>query len=102
MVNISKIRNPFTSPDSLTFEDILVRIEGDPQLNSRKKRETSSALRQVPKWLNRMAADVPANAAFLRKALEDFHPDHAGISKRRYQNVISTVKFAFKHCGVLL
>ena len=34
--------------------------------------------------------------------MEGFHPDHAGISKRRYQNVVSQVKFVFKHCGVVL
>ena len=74
----------------------------DQELGSRQKRELLSALRQIPRWLNRLPDEVPANAAFLRKALERFHPDHAGISKRRYQNVVSQVKFVFKHCGVVL
>ncbi len=102
MTNIDKVRNPFTSTESLAFADLIARINADEELGSRDKRETLSALRQVPKWLNRLAGEVPANAAFLRKALETFHPDHAGISKRRYQNVISKVHFALKHCSVVL
>ena len=42
------------------------------------------------------------SAAFLRKALETFHWEHVPIEKRRYQNVISKVRFVFKHCGVVL
>lgn len=102
MVNIGKVRNPFTSTDSLTFGDLIGRIEADAELSSREKRETLSALRQIPKWQNRLADEIPANASFLRKAMETFHPDHAGISKRRVQNVISKVKFAFKRCGIVL
>lgn len=102
MVNVSKIRNPFTSSESLTFGDLILRIEVDAELDSRKKRELLSAVRQVPKWLNRLPDEIPANAGFLRTALEAFHPDHAGITKRRYQNVVSHVKFAMKHCGTVM
>ena len=102
MVNVDKVRNPFTSADSLTVGELIARIDADLELGSRQKREIASALRQVPKWLNRLPDEVPANAAFLRKALENFHPDHAGISTRRFQNVVSKVRFALKHCGVVL
>lgn len=102
MANIDKIRNPFTSADSQTFCDLIRQIETDLELGSRQRREIASALRQVPKWLNRLPAEVPANAAFLNKALQSFHHDHAGITKRRYQNVISQVKSAFSHSGLVL
>ena len=102
MTNIATARNPFTSEDSLTFGDMIARIDADIELGSRQKREIASALRQVPKWLNRLADEVPANAAFLRKALGTFHVHHANISKRRFQNVVSHVRFALKRCGVVL
>ena len=102
MTNIATARNPFTSEDSLTFGDMIARIDADIELDSRQKREIASALRQVPKWLNRLADEVPANAAFLRKALGTFHVHHANISKRRFQNVVSHVRFALKRCGVVL
>ena len=102
MTNVATARNPFTGEDSLTFGDLIARIDADVELGSRRKREIASALRQVPKWLNRLADEVPANAAFLRKALGTFHVHHANISKRRFQNVVSQVKFALKRCGVIL
>ncbi len=102
MANADKIRNPFTSADSLTFRDLIDRVDADMELGSRQKREIASALRQIPKWLCRLPDEVPANAAFLRKALENFHWKHVPIRKRRYQNVVSQVRFALKHCGVVL
>ena len=43
MTNHSKVRNPFTSPDTPTFADLIVRIDGDRGLNCSKKRQVSSA-----------------------------------------------------------
>ena len=65
MTNVATARNPFTGEDSLTFGDLIARIDADVELGSRRKREIASALRQVPKWLNRLADEVPANTAFL-------------------------------------
>ena len=102
MTNLSKVRNPFTSPDTPTFSDLIVRIDGDRGLNCSKKRQVSSALRKVADWIDKLPHEVPANATYLRRALTNFHPQQAGVTRKRVQNAASDVKFAMRHCGVVL
>ena len=102
MTNHSKVRNPFTSPDTPTFADLIVRIDGDRGLNCSKKRQVSSALRKVADWIDKLPHEVPASATYLRRALTNFHPQQAGVTRKRVQNATSDVKFAMRHCGVVL
>lgn len=102
MTNHSKVRNPFTSPDTPTFADLIVRIDGDRGLSCSKKRQVSSALRKVADWIDKQPHEVPASATYLRRALTNFHPQQAGVTRKRVQNATSDVKFAMRHCGVVL
>jgi integrase len=101
MNQISEIRNPFTAPGALTFADLIAAIEINQTLGWSKRRDLCSALRSVASWLNRAPAEVPASAEFVRRGLDQFHPDHSQITRKRIQNASALIKQAFRLSGII-
>lgn len=94
-------RNPFTGAEQLSFADLIRLTEMDEDLSWPGKREICSALRSIAKWTDRRPEELPANAEFIRRALEKFHPAHQGVGKRRVQNAVALVKRAMRRYGII-
>jgi integrase len=84
----------------LTLADVLGRIEADPALSVRSRRDMSSALRTLGRVLGVSLATVPAQPPLLRERIASAVPKRVGIDERHWDNVRSLTLRALRHAGV--
>lgn len=95
-----KIRNPFLAPSAPTLADAITRLQADQSLSSDRYRDMCSGLRSVARLMESDLSDIPAHMGELRAGLDRVHPDVAGISVKRLQNIKSDASAALRHLGL--
>jgi hypothetical protein len=93
-------QHPFAATDTPSFLDLLDRVSGDEQLDPRRKADLRSAIKTVAQWLGSDLTAMPAHPRYLRERLAGFQPAAAGVSRKRLQNVRSTIAFALDCYGL--
>ena len=82
-----------------TFADVIAFLYQDSSVPESRRRYELSALRSMARLLGKEPADIPANTAWLRQRLKQFHPRQAGISNKRFANIKSAVVSALRRAG---
>jgi len=82
-----------------TFADVIAFLYQDSSVPESRRRDELSALRSMARLLGKEPADIPANTAWLRQRLKQFHPRQAGISNKRFANIKSAVVSALRRAG---
>lgn len=83
-----------------TLADLLARISSDDSLPLRRRQDVASALRCLAKALGRQPEEIRADPAGLRVRLKYFPHAMAGLSARRWRNILSLLRFALDHAGL--
>jgi integrase len=83
-----------------TLADILERIIADEALPERRRNNVASAIRTLSRAIGLSPAQIEASAPSLRMRLKGMTAARAGLSERRFGNVISLIRFALNHTGV--
>ena len=83
-----------------TMADVLVRLEVDPELSHRSRREMIKALRTFSHVLGVSLAMLPAQPPVLRERIASASPKRVGIKERHWDNVRSLTLRALRHAGV--
>ena len=91
----------YLPPDTPTLSQTIDWIRDDPDLAPNKRRDLRSALVTMAKAVGRPPEQIPASHRWLRQHLAVFHPQHLGISPKRWSNIKSDVSFAFRHVGLV-
>jgi integrase len=90
---------PVPKPE-VSLADILDRVSADETLPKRRRNDVASAIRTLSRVFGRPPAQIAASAPSLRARLKDTTAALAGLSDRRFKNVISLMRFALNHSGV--
>lgn len=82
-----------------TFADVIDLLSQDGALSASRRRDEISALRSLARMFDKDPVDVPANTAWLRQRLKQFHPKQVGVSAKRFSNIKSSVLSAMRRTG---
>jgi integrase len=93
-------QHPFAGPDMPSFHDLLERVTADDRLDPRRKADLRSAIKTLGQWLGTDLTAMPAHPRYLREQLAGFQPAAAGVSRKRLQNVRSSIGFALDRYGL--
>lgn len=85
----------------LTMAAVIDMISADVDLSERKRQEIRSAFNTLSKAFQCPLADLEANPRSLNARLQNFTPAMAGLSKPRWHNAISLMRFALQHLNVI-
>ncbi|MBT3358813.1 MAG: site-specific integrase [Rhodospirillales bacterium] len=100
MVNGSD-RNPFTTAEQLSLQDVIERIQKDDGLEVQRRRNVCSAIRSLGKLMGKDLRYLPADPSFYRAFFKKLHPQQCGLTKPRIANIKSDVLFALRHAGCI-
>jgi hypothetical protein len=89
----------FQRPGSPTLADVSRRIFVDSGLSEKRRRDVCSAINTMAKAANGTLEELLADPMVLRRRTAEFHPAHARISHKRWQNVKADVIFALRRYG---
>lgn len=95
-------QNPFLAVDAPTLADVLALIQVNPGLTPARCRDVASSLRTLARALGREPREVPAATDWLRARIQGLHHEQIGLSKKRWQNVRSDLRFALERAGHLV
>ncbi|MEW8338509.1 MAG: hypothetical protein AB2708_01560 [Candidatus Thiodiazotropha taylori] len=74
-----------------TLQDALSILGDIPSLTPTQNRDGASAIRAIGRILNHPLDNIPADLALLRYRLNEDHYIRAGISRKRWQNILSSL-----------
>jgi integrase len=100
MVNGSD-RNPFTTAEQLSLQDVIERIDMDEGLAVQRRRNVCSAIRSLGKLMGKDLRYLPAEPGFYRPFLNRLHPQQCGLTKSRIDNIKCDVLFALRRAGCI-
>jgi hypothetical protein len=83
-----------------SLAELLDEIASDQTLTPRQRQESCSALRSVGRALGRRLDEIQANPRQLRERLTTLTPAMAGVSRGRWNNVLSLTRAALKRAGL--
>lgn len=86
-------------PVALTLQDVIDRLASANDLTSISRRDLTSSIRTVSRWMNRLPSEVPAEAATLRSRLRGMNAAALNISEKRWLNVRSDVLKTVREWG---
>ena len=86
-------------PADHTLAGHLNLVITDTVLPPKRRDELASAIRMTSVWFGLPLSAIPAVPRFLRERFKRLSPGGLGVSKKRFQNVRSSIKFALKHYG---
>src|SRR5215469_13135345 len=89
-------------PVPATLGDVVDLIQGRHDLQPWLQRDLCSAIRTLCRALGQIAADVPADAAILRRRMKDLSAPAVGLSTGSWRNVKSLVSKALALAGVTI
>ena len=84
-----------------TVADIVAALLADPELDPAKCRHVVSSLRSLVSYLGRDLT-MPANFAAISRAMEQFDPLIAGISRKRWANIRADASWALRRYSASL
>ncbi|MCK5276263.1 MAG: hypothetical protein KAR37_16530, partial [Alphaproteobacteria bacterium] len=82
-----------------TFADLVVAIDGDDNLSSNRRSNLKSSIRTFSGKLNLVISEAPASMDYVRKRIDGVHPKQLGVKAKRWQNVLSDLRFAINRHG---
>ena len=82
-----------------TFADLIAASSADRELAPARCANVRSALTTFCKRLHRHPAETLASANHIRRHAQSVHPCQIGLSAKRWQNVLSDVRFALDRYG---
>jgi integrase len=82
-----------------TFADLIRAIDGDDTLSATRRRDLKSAIRTFSGKLNLIISEAPASMDYVRKQIDGVHPKQLGIKAKRWQNILSDLRFAINRYG---
>ena len=91
---------PRQQPEPPTLAALCDRIAADERLLPRQRQDLVSGLRTIGKAIRQPLENISAHPGVLRERLKGFAPAMAGVSPRRWRNVLSLARFALKHAGL--
>ncbi len=91
---------PDVAPAATTLADVVARLQVDPALSIRRRRDLISAVRTLGRLAGTRLADMPTSPANLRQVFDTLSPAAAGLSEDRWNNIRSLVPAALRHAGV--
>jgi integrase len=97
----AKILSAFLHQDTPSLADVRAWIAADETLPLKRRGNLLSALRKMAEAAGGTPEQLPASLAILRRRTAGFHPEHAGFSPKRWQNIQSEVLFAFRRLGLI-
>jgi hypothetical protein len=92
--------NPFSDPSMPSLEWIRDTIAARYDIPHQRRMDMVSACNKVAEWFDLPLSLIPASAVFLRDRFKNFHPAHAGVTKRRVGNVRSLLLAAMREAGL--
>jgi integrase len=87
-------------PPPVTMADVLARIEADPALSPRSRRDMVKALHTFSRAVGVGLAMLPAQPPVLRERMASASAKRVGIKERHWDNVRSLTLRALGHAGV--
>ena len=96
----SQAINPFADPDRPTLAELLDMVITDTELSSKRRADLASAIRKTSPWFGLALSAIPAAPSFLRERFKRLSTGALGVSKKRIQNVRSSIVFSLKHYGL--
>ncbi len=87
-------------PGHATLQDVLTRVAADSSLPPHRRQDICSALRKLALAVGRPLEAIPAHPGYLRQRMERFTPAMAGMTDRRWINVVSLVRAGLRHAGL--
>ncbi len=100
MANLKSPENPFSSPDTPTFEWVRDKIASSYEIPHQARMDMISACNTVSRWLDLPLSMIPASAEFLRQKFKNIHHLQAGVTERRVQNVKSLLLKCLRQVGL--
>ena len=92
--------NHLASPVLPTLAELLDMITADTGLSPRRRTDIASAIRKTSSWFDLSPSVIPATPSFLRGRFKRLSSGGLGVSKKRIQNVRSSINFAIRHFGL--
>ena len=84
----------------LNLAEVLARIEANPTLSVRSRRDLTAALHTLSRVLDVDLEMLPAQPPLLRERIASASPIHVGIKERHWANVRSLTIRALSHAGI--
>jgi integrase len=79
-----------------SFVDLIAAVEQAPELSEQRRRHWVCSLKQIPKWLDRPAAVIPARWHSVRISLAQLHHARIGGTAKTLANHKSNVRAALR------
>jgi len=83
-----------------SLAQLMEYIATNEVLTPRQRQETCSALRTVSRVIGRRPEEIAASPRELRERLARLTPPMAGVTRGRWNNVVSLMRGALKHAGL--
>jgi integrase len=100
MSTSSASRDPLLALPGPTLADVLAHLGTDQTCSPRQRQDRASAIRTLAKALRRRPEEIPAGPGQLQRLTKAFNPIAAGLSPRRWRNVVSLTRTALKQAGI--
>lgn len=97
----TRATSAFLPDGTPTLADLLAAVTTDGKLPERRRREIASSLRTLSRLLGRPLDRLPAHPAWLRERLARVSAAQGGLSKGRFSNVKSDLRFALRQAGMV-
>ena len=90
------------APIPATLGEVIDLIQGRSDLQPWLRRDLCSAIRTLCRALGQIPADVPADAAILRRRMKDLSAPAVGLSRGSWRNTKSLVSKALALAGITI
>jgi hypothetical protein len=90
------------APIPATLGEVIDLIQGWSDLQPWLRRDLCSAIRTLCRALGQIPADVPADAAILRRRMKDVSAPAVGLSRGSWRNTKSLVSKALALAGITI
>lgn len=78
----------------LTFTDLIDRVDSDAPLSATRRLDLKSTITGFCKRLHVEPSATIASMDYVRKRIEGAHPAQIGLKAKRWQNILSDIRFA--------
>lgn len=85
-----------TAISRITLAELLQKIRDDDELTPTRRQGLTYDLGRLAKLLERSPIEIPADLRALKSAINDLHHAQLGISRKRLQNIRSSLMFVFR------
>ena len=91
--------SPVARSPATSLAEVVTRLESDPALSTRRRRDMISAMRTLSRLAGTTLDAMPASPPSLRQAFEATSPAIAGLGRGRWNNIRSLTLAALRHTG---